>query len=168
MRAARGVDVRTGGHASNVSMADLVDRIHAHGGPITAATEAGGRLQYGAEAVYHGLVEEEPVWSGGRVLGYVEHPPLDVGGALEVTAEELAFRGVGVDGTRWPLADVTALQVSTRSIQVGIRYVGTVQLTFPEASTYRWEALLHHLIREVWRRNGRGEITEFQPRITGR
>jgi len=58
--------------------------------------------------------------------------------------------------------------VSTRSLQIGMRYMGTLQFTFPASSTFRWEELLQHLLREVWRREDRGEITEFQPRLTAR
>ncbi len=151
-----------------MSMADLVDRIRAHGGPLTAAVDADGEVRHSANALYHGLVTEEPVRKGGRLLGYVERPPHPQEGMLEVTESELSFRGVGTNEVRWLLRDVSALQVSTRSLQLGIRYAGTVQITFPKASTFRWEELLQHLIREVWRREGRGEITEFQPRIAGR
>ncbi len=167
-RAQRGVDVGSGGELTNHTIAELVDRIRAHGGPLTAATAGSDQLIYRSIALYHGLVKEDPVRRGGRLVGWVERPPPPVEGFLEVTDEELGFRAVGIHELRWPLDTLTALQVSTRSLQIGVRYVGTVQLTFPEASTYRWEELLQHLVREAWRRRGRGEITEFQPRITGR
>ena len=150
------------------AMSGLVDRIRAHGGPITAATDVDGSIHYSAHALYQGLLVEEPLWRGGHLLGYVEHPRRPREGLLEVTHNELSFRGVGVQEIRWPLRDLTALQVSTRSLQVGIRYLGTVQFTFPEASTFRWKELLQHLLREIWRSEGRGQITEFQPRISTR
>ena len=149
-------------------MAALVDRVRAHGGPLTAATNPDGSISYSAHAFYEGLLADEPLWQGGQLLGYVEHAQRPQEGILEVKDRGLSFRGVRVPRTRWLLRDVSALQVSTRSLQIGIRYMGTVQFTFPVASTFRWQELLQHLLREIWRSEGRGEITEFQPRISTR
>ena len=168
VRGPRDVRVGAGGGESVEAMPGLVDRIRAHGGPLTAATEADGSIRYSADALYQGLLAEEPLWHGGRLLGYVEHPQTPRDGVLEVTADELSVHGEGEPDIRWPLRDFSALQVSTRSLQVGIRYRGTVQFTFPEASTFRWEELLQHLLRDIWRSEGRGEITEFQPRMSTR
>lgn len=168
VRAARGVSVRSSAGATNMSVAELVDRIRQHGGSLSAATSSGASLRYESDVLYHGPVSEEPLRDGGRLLGYVERPGRVQRGVLEVTERDLSFRGAGVQELRWPLRDLRALQVSTRSLQIGIRGLGTVQMTFLEASTFRWEELLQHVIREVWRSEGRGEITEFQPRITGR
>ena len=167
-RGQRDIQVLTAGGESVEAMPGLVDRIRAHGGPVTAATNADGSIRYTADAVYQGILREEPLRKGGRLLGYVEYPRRPQEGLLKVTAWELSFRAVGLPDLRWPLRDVSALQVSTRSLQIGIRYMGTIQFTFPASSTFRWEELLQHLLREVWRREGRGEITEFQPRLTAR
>ncbi len=167
-RAARGVSVRSSAGAANMSVAELVDRIRDHGGPLSAATPDGAALRYESDVLYHGPVSEEPLRHHGHLLGFVERPGQAQRGVLEVTERDLSVRGVGVQALRWPLRELTALQVSTRSLQIGIRRFGTIQVTFPDASTFRWEELLQHVIREVWRREGRGELTEFQPRITGR
>ena len=151
-----------------MSVAELVDRIRDHGGPLAAATPSGAVLHYESDVLYHGPVSEEPLRDQGRLLGYVERPGRARRGVLEVTERDLSFRGAGGQEVRWQLSDVTALQVSTRSLQIGIRRLGTVQMTFLEDSTFRWEELLQHVIREVWRGEGRGDILEFQPRITGR
>ena len=169
VRAARGVLVRSSAGEANMSVAELVDRIRGHGGVVSAATTSDAALHYAADVLYHGAVSEEPLWDGGRLLGYVERPGRARRGVLELTDRDLSFRGAeGEEIVRWPLRDVTSLQVSTRSLQIGVRWVGTLQVTFLEASTFRWEELLQHVIREVWRGEGRGEIGEFQPRITGR
>lgn len=167
-RAHRGIHVSTPDSESVETVATLVAQIREYGGPVTAATNPDGSLFYGADAVYQGLLAEEPLSKGAQLLGYVEKtgPPRE--GLLEVTDQELSFRGVGVHELRWPLRDISALQVSTRSLQIGIRYLGTVQFTLATASTFRWEELLQHLLRETWRRAGLGEITEFQPQITTR
>jgi hypothetical protein len=145
-----------------------MDRIQAHGGPLTEATNSDGSISYSAHAYFEGLLEVEAVRAGGRLLGFAEQPRRPQEGILEVKDRGFSFRGVWVPRTRWLLKDVSALQVSTRALQIGIRYAGTAQFTFPRASTYRWEQLLHHLLRAVWRSEGRGEILEFQPRITTR
>ena len=167
-RAPRGVRVRADGSDSVETVAALVDRIRDHGGPLTEASNSDGSISYSSHAFFEGLLSEEPVRAGGRLLGYVERPRRPQEGILEVKDHGFSFRGVWVPRTRWPLKDVSALQVSTRSLQIGIRYAGTVQFTFPRASTFRWEELLHYLLRRAWRSEGRGEILEFQPRITPR
>ena len=168
VRARRGVRVRADGGDTVASVAELVDRIRDHGGPLTEATSADGSVSYSSHAFFEGLLSEEPVWARGRLLGFVERARQPQEGILEVKDHGFSFRGVWVPRTRWLLKDVSALQVSSRAIQIGIRYAGTVQFTFPRASTFRWEELLHHLLRRAWRREGRGEILEFQPRISTR
>lgn len=168
VRGTQGIRVVSPVGESAEAMSGLVDRIRAHGGPLTAATDTDGSIRYSDDAVYQGHLAEEPLWKGGRLFGFVERPGRPWQGRLEVTADELCFRAGGESEIRWPLRHVSALQVSTRSLQIGIRHQGNVQFTFPVASTFRWEELLHHLLREIWRNEGRGEITEFQPRMTTR
>jgi len=182
-RGARGVWVRGPAGEENVSVIDLVDGIRAWGGAMSAATGTDGTVHYSARARYHGWLVESPLSASGRTLGYVDQRAPGVRGVLEVDDQALAFRpaqGTGAapearpggeprhGGTRWPLAEISALQVSTRSLQVGVRRLGTAEITLPEGSTFRWEELLQELLRRTWRRLDRGEITEFQPRVTGR
>ena len=167
-RRARGVEERGSGERTLHSVAALVEAIQRHGGALTAAGGPDGPLAYEAAALFHGFVREEAVQDErGRLLGFVERPGEGRLGSLRLDDKTLSFQS---DSERhvWALEDITALQVSTRSLQVGVRHRGTLQLTLTLDSTYRWEALLQHVIRRRWNEEGWGEITEFQPRITGR
>lgn len=167
-RARRGVEVEApDGTTAVESVADLVAAIDRLGGALSAATDPQGRLTYTSRAAYHGFLAEDALHVDERLLGFVERPGKPVEGVLELDAACLVFRGGGAVH-RWDVADITALQVSTRSLQVGVRKAGTFQVTLRGASTLRWEMLLQHAIRACWRERGWGAVTEFQPRITGR
>jgi hypothetical protein len=165
-RAPSGVRVLGDGVDEVSPVALLVDRIEELGGCLTAAVGEDGAFRYASPVLYHGFLEEREVRGRGRLLGFRETPGTAVDGVLELTARSLTFLSAE-RSDEWPLDSVTALQVSTRSLQLGILRRGTLQMTFPEASTLRWEALLQHAIQELWTSRGRGTIAEFQPRISG-
>jgi hypothetical protein len=142
----------------------LLDRIHALGGAVGAATRE-GRVRHEARAAYHGFLREEPIRRGGRILGYRERPEAGRPGFLEVAPDGLAFRPDDGSQIAWPLLDLVAMQVASRSLQVGVRGVGTAQFTLLDDSLLRWEELLQELLRRAWREAEKGEIVEFQPRI---
>lgn len=68
----------------------------------------------------------------------------------------------------WPLLDIRAVQTSSSSLQISPQGGGVVQFRFQGDSPRRWEDLLRRTLREAYRRAGRGEILEFQPRIVTR
>jgi hypothetical protein len=112
------------------------------------------------------VVQEGVVRRHGRTLGFYERPGPGVSGLLHLSVDVLSFRPAGSGhGSEWALDRMTALQVASRSLQIGIKGLGTLQLSLPEASTLRWEYALQEGLRRVWRQQGRGEILEFQPRI---
>ncbi len=148
---------------------ELAEAIDGFGGPLSRARYEGGKIRYGARAALRLLNGEAPVRRGGQLLGY--HELLDGArvGHVEVDPEGVSF-DPETDGTalRWPLMELKSLQASSAAIQLGHPEHGLAEFRFFSDSPRRWEDLLARLIRDAWRRAGRGEIVEFQPRIVAR
>jgi hypothetical protein len=89
-------------------------------------------------------------------------------GLASLTPTDLVFRQG--DGTthRWPLDRITAVQPTGNSLQVKVRDQPVAYFRFFESSVRRWEHWIHHRLRHLHRQAGRGEIVEFQPRISTR
>lgn len=87
-------------------------------------------------------------------------------GTLQVRPDRLVFVA---DAARtpeeWPLDTVTAVQASSSTLQINRRGAALVSFRFLDDSIFLWEELLHAVLRDFYRRTGRGEILEFQPRV---
>lgn len=162
---ARIVVERADGSRHEVPAWELADALE--GSALQAAWEEGS-IRYGAAVQVRRLQGEEPVYFRGRILGFAERVGPAREGSVEVTGSHLAFTDAAGGTQRWPLLDLRAVQTSSKSLQIVPVEGPMVQLRFPDDSPRRWEALLHTLLRRAWRRAGRGEITEFQPRISTR
>ncbi|MGK7312575.1 MAG: hypothetical protein ACN0LA_10105 [Candidatus Longimicrobiales bacterium M2_2A_002] len=67
---------------------------------------------------------------------------------------------------RWPLESVTAVQASSSDLQINRTGAPLASFHFRDDSSFLWEELLHAALRDFYGRTGRGEVVEFQPRIT--
>lgn len=147
----------------------LVESIREAGGPFPAAVDAEGSVDYASPVEVRSGADEEPVRHSGGLLGFVEK--LEEGGRATLRATDRALELVGRDGgtrSRWNLMDLRAVQSSSSSLQIYTAAEELLHFRFLDDSPVRWEALLHGLLRRAYRRTGRGEIVEFQPRITVR
>lgn len=133
-----------------------------------------GRALKRAEVVFRSSDEERPVRFNGELVGFVEHLGRAREGILELAEEALLlWRPESVPGAeptnepfaRWDLLEIGAIQTSSGSVQIAVRSGRLVHFSFAEDSPYRWEGLLQEALREAFRREGRGEISEFQPRV---
>lgn len=105
----------------------------------------------------------------GSLLGFAERSTPEEAGTLTLTGETLEYRPDGAGAAEsWPLLGIRAVQTSSRSVQVRSPEGALLQFRFPEDSPKRWDELLRGAITRLWRATGRGEISEFQPRITTR
>jgi hypothetical protein len=111
---------------------------------------------------------ELPVWYHGSLQGFAEKLNEPVEGTLRLTEEELSLSAPGAGMERWPLLTLGAIQTSSSSLQISPKEGGVVQFRFEDDSPKRWEDLLRLAVRRAYRRQGRGEIIEFQPRIRSR
>jgi hypothetical protein len=104
----------------------------------------------------------------GSFVNRIERFGPDREGTIELTREAVTLRLAGKAPRRWPLETLTAIQASSRTLQIKPKDQPLVSLRFLDDSIFLWEVLLATTVREVWRRTGRGDIAEFQPRIVGR
>lgn len=152
-----------------VEPAELVDAVARLGGALDAALTPDGRVVHEARALHHGPVGDVPVRRGGTLVGYAERVAPGRPGRLRVDDDGLSFRFD--DGARveaWDLARVTGLQIASRALQVGVGGDTVLQWTLHADSPFRWESLLQDVLARRWRGLGRGELVEFQPRLTCR
>ena len=89
-------------------------------------------------------------------------------GRLELWPDALVHVPEGEGPTHSPLDSVIAVQASSSSLQVNRREQPLVSFRFEDDSILLWEELLRAALRDFFRRTGRGEIVEFQPRIATR
>lgn len=109
-----------------------------------------------------------PVRRGRLFLGRVERFGPARAGTLELTSHALAFAPEGGAPCRWPLEEIRAVQPSSGVLQIRPRGEPVVTFRFVEGSVRLWQELIEAALRRFYRRTGRGEIVEFQPRICTR
>lgn len=125
----------------------------------------------GAQA--HAILREAdaalPVREGTELLGFVERFGPKIPGTVGLRDDAVTFRpdGGGAERT-WPLLDVTAVQPASSTLQLKVRAQPVVTLRFTNGSVRLWEHRIQQRLRAAWRAAGRGEIVEFQPRVTTR
>ena len=103
-----------------------------------------------------------------RYLNRIELWGEEAPASLELRRDRLVLVPEEGEPVAWPLESLTAVQASSSSLQLNRRDEPLVSLRFSDDSVYLWEELLHAALRDFYRRTGRGEILEFQPRIVTR
>lgn len=147
----------------------LVDAIEELGGPRTAARAADGTVRYEANVeARRSEGDDLPLRYRGEVLGFVERLGEGQDARLVATGEALSLLRNGDPVNHWNLLDIAAIQASSSALQISTREARVVQFRFRDDSPKRWEDLLRWLVAEAYRREGRGEVVEFQPRIVTR
>lgn len=144
------------------------DGTDAPGGPVRAARVSRSHVT-GARAVHgaHGYLNRIELW-GDEVRGTLAlHPDRLVFRPQEGQEGAGSPQGRGEDapGAAWPLDAVTAVQASSASLQINTRDAPLASFRFHDDSVFLWERLVQAALRARYRRAGRGEILEFQPRI---
>ena len=105
-----------------------------------------------------------PHWTRGVYLGRIEDFGPETGGTLTLERDRLTFEGDTARYT-WLLLDLTALQPSSRALQLKLRNGPLVSIKFPQGSAVLWEKRVQRALQELYASLGRGRIVEFQPRI---
>ncbi len=111
---------------------------------------------------------QEAIRYGSEYLGMMERLGEPRAGTLTLTTESLRLELEDGESHLWPLEDIAALQASGRNVQVRPRGQPIISFSFPDTSARLWDESLAAALRQCWRRLGRGEIMEFQPRIVAR
>ncbi|HUG41006.1 MAG TPA: hypothetical protein VMM12_10990 [Longimicrobiales bacterium] len=108
------------------------------------------------------------VRESGRYVNRIEVFGAKSSGTLEMAGERLAYRGEGGDPVAWPFEDLRAVQASSRALQIRGAHHPLASFAFNADSSFLWERLLALALGDFYRRTGRGEIVELQPRIVTR
>lgn len=165
-RAARIRATRADGSTEVASAAAWVDRMPALDSLIPGPGERTVRT---ARVRSRRVTKTDVVRGASGYLNRVEIFDRDEPGRLELTTDGLVYRPDAdekVDATRtWGLDELTAVQASSRTLQIKVRDRPLVSFRFEDDSVFLWELLLQEVLRRHYRRAGRGEIAEFQPRI---
>lgn len=123
--------------------------------PVTGETTVFGRLGFLNRIEVFG--DEQP----GAVRLYRD--ALLVGGPQDGKEARKTSRS-----DRWGLDSLTAVQTSSKSLQLKRRDHPLVSFRFLNDSVYLWEQLIRAALRDFYGRAGRGTIREFQPKIVAR
>ncbi len=108
---------------------------------------------------------ERTIQEHGRYLNRIEIFGDGDEGTLRLLPDGVAFHGTRGDVV-WSFDDLTAIQPSSHTLQLKARGRPVASLRFDDDSVRLWEELLMLAVREFYRREGKGEVVEFQPRIS--
>ena len=106
-----------------------------------------------------------PHYHGGVYLGQIEVFGPPVAGLLTLSGAALTFVADEGTSSTWPLAQLTAVQPSSTSLQLKVRKGAILSFKFPDASPLLWEERIRAALQAIYRAAGKGEIAEYQPRI---
>lgn len=115
-------------------------------------------------------IAERPVAvrPGGVFVGWGERFGPRQKGSATLTPDSLVFEENSGTRHEWRLDTFTAVQPTSSALQVKTRGAPVAYFRFFESSVRRWEHWIQHRLRAIYRDTGRGEIVEFQPRISTR
>lgn len=112
-------------------------------------------------------VRKQAVRQGRELIGWLDRFGPGRHGTLRLTRDRLQFDAP--DGsTEWPLDRITVVQPTSSKLQLAASHMPVAAIRFSTGSVRFWEEIVREAVRRTWRANGRGEITEFHPRITTR
>lgn len=109
---------------------------------------------------------ERAIWYKGALRGFAETMAPEVPGTVAARRDVLRIETSDAGpGQQWSYLEIRALQASSSCLHVSLPGDRLVQLRFAVDSPRRWEEMLRALVRNAYRRAGRGAVLEFQPRI---
>jgi hypothetical protein len=150
---------------------EWVDRLPDPAG-LLGAGERGGQTVGGvvrsARVTAREVTRTRAVRRGRLFLNRIERYGPAREARLELTDQALVFRPEGEPARPWPFDRITAVQASSNTLQIKLRDRPLVSFRFHEDSIFLWESLIQVALRVFYRRTGRGEIIEYQPRIVTR
>lgn len=187
-RRRNGIYATRSGHGPQVAQAPTLVR------PMEPLHGADHPFRHSARAMVSWRIGQEPIWRGGKLRGFAERMGAPLPGTATLDREAISIESSGVPtpnpsatgpssgaptpnsdavrrplqgqpSARWGYLELKAMQTSSSSLQISLPGDRLVQLRFTDDSPKRWEDLLQQLIREAYRRAGRGHVHEFQPRV---
>lgn len=113
-------------------------------------------------------VEDKPIYSFGSYMGRYERMGPAKAGVLELEGSRLRFIADEGNGFDWALLELSAIQMSSSTLQLKAKRQPVVTIRFERSSAKLWEERLQAAVRDAYARAGLGDIVEFQPRISTR
>jgi hypothetical protein len=110
---------------------------------------------------------ERVIREHGRYLNRIELFGKAEAGTLRLLPDAVSFQSSGEDVV-WSFEELTAIQPSSHTLQLKARGRPVASLRFDEDSVRLWEELLMLAVGDYYRRTGKGDVVEFQPRISVR
>lgn len=111
--------------------------------------------------------EEANVYGEGGYLNRIEIFGKEIPATIRLEADRLIVEHDAA-AEAWPFETFTAVQTSSKSLQLKRRAAPVAAFRFQDDSVFLWEQLIRGALRRFYGRTGRGEIREFQPRIETR
>ena len=117
---------------------------------------------------------DAPIRAYGQYMGRYEHFGAPAEGIIQLRDERVRFtpdpkvQNGKWSGFDWSLFDLTAIQLSSSTIQLKASREPVVTIRFTTSSPKLWEERLQLAVRDAYHRAGKGDIVEFQPRIVTR
>ncbi|HKJ91900.1 MAG TPA: hypothetical protein VJ957_01975 [Longimicrobiales bacterium] len=123
-----------------------------------------------ARATLRTAASERVIRQSGRYLNRIEIFGDPVPGTLRLLPDTVSFNPDDADThpVAWPFDQLTAIQPSSHTLQLKARARPVASLRFQTDSVRLWEELLMLAVSDFYRDTGRGEVVEFQPRISVR
>ena len=157
--------IESTGKVERALVQTLVGDIARLGGSLGTARKADGTVEHHAEVVMRRSTHEDAIVHEGRLLGYVERMGDPMPGTVSIDEQWIHFRPESGLTQKWSLMALRAVQTSSSALQISLGKGDVVQFKFLKDSPFRWEDLLRSLLTSAYRREGKGEIIEYQPRI---
>lgn len=131
--------------------------------------DANGPINLRGSAILREAEDAWPLKEGSRLLGFVERFGEKIQGTVTLDAQAVRFAPDDGGPERvWPLLDVTAVQPASSALQLKVAGQHVVTLRFIDSSVRLWEQRIQEGLRRAFRAAGRGDIVEFQPRVSFR
>lgn len=108
---------------------------------------------------------ERAIWYKGALRGFAETMGPEVPGTVAARRDVLRIETSDAGPGQWSYLELRSLQASSSCLHLSLPGDRLVQLRFAANSPRRWEEMLRALVRNAYRRAGRGAVLEFQPRI---
>ncbi|HSH45805.1 MAG TPA: hypothetical protein VK966_08115 [Longimicrobiales bacterium] len=157
------------------SAGEWVDRLP---DPASLLDAAEGEVVRIARVTARFAVRDEVVDDRGRYLNRIEIYGDREDGELRLLHDRVTYHAASKGGKKgtgeasvpvhWTFDDLTAVQASSRKLQLKGRRAPLASFAFRDDSSFLWEHLLEAAVQRHYQRTGRGEIVEFQPRIRTR
>lgn len=151
--------------AHETSASNLVHDIDLHDGFGNGTFRPAPDFLHSARVLVAWRSNERAIRYKGALRGFAETMAPEAPGNIAARRDALSIKTPPAPAGQWSYLELRALQASSSCLHLSLPGDRLVQLRFEVDSPRRWEEMLRALVRDAYRRAGRGAVLEFQPRI---